>query len=395
MSTLTTSLLLLFVLVLAGVFLYNRIQVSRRSGGPLLGPGERPDRGPLAGVSTGIQRDEPRLAGQGPDDPGTNALPGDAAEPMLAPDDGFHDAPAEPMPEWSAGPAATGPSPDADPAPAARPVRERAPAAVLDDSCDCIVEVEFAQPTPGERLIGAAQSFRRAGAKPVVIEALPVEFAPAQDNTPRDEPWEPIEAAQHYSALRAGILLANRHGPLNAMEFTDFIAGVHRLGDQFGTVVGLPDMNRVLEQARMLDATSAGLDTQVGLNIEVPEVPGSDVLERLAPSLGLVERGNNRFARLGDRGEVVFSLALSDQPNRLTLLLDVPRVPAAVEPWGQLVAVALRAAQRLGGTIVDDGGRALGEEDLIRIAEGLEARYRALDAAGLAAGSRAARRVFN
>ncbi len=391
MSTLTTSLLLLFVLVLAGVVFYNRAQVERRRRGDglLLGTGDRSDRGAPAGPPTGVQRTEPRLSerAEGADETPSGAEPGftDASLPAATDPSDFDTAPR----------ASSAPPATASAASAAAP-RTKSPAAVLDDLCDCIVEIEFAQPLPGDRLLGAAQSFRRAGAKPVVLEALPVEFAPGDDAVAAaDEPWEPIETVQHYSALRAGILLANRHGPLNPMEFSDFVAGVHRLGDQFGTIVALPDMNRVLEQARLLDATSAQLDTQVGLNIEVPEVPGADVLERLAPSLGLVERGNNRFARLGERGEVVFSLALSDQPNRLTLLLDVPRVPAAVEPWGQLVAVALRAAQRLGGTIVDDGGRALVEEDLVRIGERLEERYQALDAAGLSAGSRAAKRVFN
>ncbi len=192
-----------------------------------------------------------------------------------------------------------------------------------------------------------------------------------------------------------GVLLANRHGPLNAMEFTDFAAAIGALGRQLGGHPVVPDMAQVLERARELDEACAQLDAQIGINVETPRAMSPGELSALAAGLDLVERGNNRFARLGEAAEVLFSLALGDRANQLTLLLDVPRAPPEFSPWEQMLDCAQACAERTRGTLVDDAARPLTEHAVGAVSRQLAQRYASLEEAGLAAGSVAALRVFN
>jgi hypothetical protein len=275
---------------------------------------------------------------------------------------------------------------------AAVPVVPRAPAArvpapPLSEICDCIVEMPLASACAGERLASIAQRFRRAGSKPVTIEGLPVDAQPGD--------WEALSPARQYAALRAGILMANRHGPLNAMEFSEFVAGVQAIADSLAALADTPDMAAVLARARDLDATCAQLDAQVGVNVEAPEPLGPAQLAALAGALSVIERGSNRYARVGAQGDVVFSVALADVPNRLTFLLDVPRTMPDADAWGQMLEAANACARRVGGRLVDDGGRPLAESALAQIGRQLVQRYESLEAIGLPAGSALALRVFN
>lgn len=256
---------------------------------------------------------------------------------------------------------------------------------VLNPAIDCIIEIELPAPQPAERLFPATHGLRRVASKPVYFEGHDIASGE----------WQAIEAGRAYGALRCGVLLANRHGPLNAMEFSELAAGLQPIAEQLDSLVHLPDMSAVLARAREVDAQCADLDAQVGLNIESPEPPTFTDLQECAESNGLTERGNNLYAKLGPDGEVLFSLALGDVANRLTLLLDVPRAPVEHDPWRQMVDCAVTCAARLGGRIVDDSGRPLDLAALERIEEQLAERWAALEAAGFPAGSQAAMRLFN
>lgn len=292
-----------------------------------------------------------------------------------------HDDDAEPSAVAAGAPSGTMTQPE--PAAAASVDAGRQP--VLNPAIDCIVEIELPAPQPAERLLPATHGLRRVGSKPVYFEGHDIATGE----------WQALEGGRAYGALRCGVLLANRHGPLNAMEFSELAAGLQPIAEQLDSLVHLPDMSAVLARAREVDAQCAELDAQVGLNIESPEPPTFADLQECAESNGLTERGNNLYAKLGPEGEVLFSLALGDVANRLTLLLDVPRAPVEHDPWRQMVDCAVTCAARLGGRIVDDSGRPLDLAALERIEEQLAERWAALEAAGFAAGSQAALRLFN
>lgn len=285
---------------------------------------------------------------------------------------------------------------------------------LLSARTDCIVELALPSPMPGQKLLQTVQTIRRFGSKPVLFEGL---LAPEVRPAPTGEPgepvlllndggavsaadpqqdnWVPLRADLFFRSLRMGVLLANRHGALNAMEFADFAETASRLAEHLGALVLIPDMTRTLEAARALDVECIKLDAQLGLNVDSLSALSAAHLSRLGRDLGLVERGSNRFVRLGRNDAVLFSMAQADRPNRLTLLLDVPRAPVDQQPWSALLQCAHDAMTAIQGHLVDDSGRPLNSRNLDTLSAELAKRYAMLDQSGLKAGSPLALRVFN
>lgn len=267
-------------------------------------------------------------------------------------------------------------------------VRTSAAAPMLSSLSDCIVTLVLETPAAGERLIAAVQGIRRAGGKPVLVDGLPAAGHAGSEAVP-------LAAGIPFRALRMGVLMANRHGPLNAMEYSEFVAAVQAVAEQLGALADTPDMAEVIARARDLDVTCAQLDAQIGLNVDSPEPLGPAQVAALAGELGLLDRGGHRHAALGPAGELVFTMSLTDSPQRLGFLLDVPRTAEALDGWSAMLGCARDAAARLSGRLVDDAGRPIPLESLDTIARQLAQRYASLDAIGLPAGSALALRVFN
>jgi len=273
------------------------------------------------------------------------------------------------------------------PAPKAPAVANAGTSHALSERTDCIALLRFVQPVAAERLVSLGQTLRRSGSKPVSLEVLGPQ--------PEAEGWHLPRAGEVCTSARFGLLLANRSGPVNALEYTDFAQRIRDLAAALGVGVEIADMSGVLARARALDADSAKLDAQVCINVDAAETLGPSHLAALAGPLAVVERGNNRYARLGPRGETLFSVSLGEQPNRLSFLLDVPRVDPGSKPFSAMVECVKICARRLPGRIIDDGGKALNDRSIETIAHEIEQRFVALAAAGLPAGSAAALRVFN
>lgn len=442
MSSLGLSLLILALVGVGGVLLYNYwLGGTFRRRVP---DGREPE--PLLRQEPRFGRVGPSAIDPAPAEPFPAPEAGDDAVPVLDPDTAVDGPAAAPGPAGEQAVARTVTPPDGsegavisaqDRILEAQAARAGPPAPRLDSLVDCCVAIELEGPVASDRLIALGRRFRRAGSKPVLIEGstlpgvpaapvparavatddaggddAPTEVDDAQAPTgaepvaqggraPTDEPdvaedpWESPVPGRHYRSLRVGILLANRHGPLNAMEYSEFVNGLQSLAESLGGFVDPPDMMKVLERARELDARCAALDAQIGVNVEVAEALSPADLGGIAQSADVIERGNNRYARLGDQGEVVFSVALGDTPNRLTFLLDVPRVAPEREPLREMVACAWHCAQALQGRMVDDTGRALTDAVFTRIEAQLAARYGALEGAGFRAGSPVALRLFN
>jgi hypothetical protein len=341
---------------------------------PSFGPAGARDATPAEGREANAPGSEPRL------DPAPRSLPAaaESAPPLQTP---------RPAARVGAGPAPS----DAGPASAREAARSSVPAdattgPILDPRLDCIVAFGLGAPVAAERLLSVASTLRRAGSKPIAVEA--------DDGAGRwSLPHASFGAARR---VRAGVLLANRHGPLNAMEFSEFANAMQALGRAIGAGGAIvPEMAPVLEHARQLDEACAQLDAVIGLNVETPTALSPDDLAALAAGLGLQERGNNRFTAIGEEGEALFSLALGERAEQLTLLLDVPRAPEHAEPWDRMVEAAAACAERTGGRVVDDAGRPLTAPAAAEVGRQLATRYRTLQEAGLDAGSPAALRVFN
>jgi len=260
---------------------------------------------------------------------------------------------------------------------------------VLDPRVECVVTLMFQHALPGDRLIAAAHLLRRAGSKPVTQDACPVSDLPVGTQ------WEPPRASRSYRALRAGVLLSNRNGPLNGVDFSEFLEGLEALSLQFDAQYSKPDMVEALSRARELDSFCAAQDAQLMIHVETSVSLHQADLAQVAAENGLVERGNGRWVALEPKGTILYSVSLGDRPNRISLSLDLPRTVLSQDPWGAMVDCARRLVARLGGHLVDDAAQALGPNQLEVIRGQLEQRASTLVAADIQPGSPLALRLFN
>ncbi|AZY48569.1 hypothetical protein C0J09_05045 [Bordetella avium] len=261
-----------------------------------------------------------------------------------------------------------------------------------DPAVEVVIEIHFAEPVRGADLLPYVQSLRQIGKKPLRVFA----------STDRGRHRSRIDADDSYSALQLAVLLANRSGPLSAIEWSQAWARAQDLADRFEGSIEGPDQQVVLEQAARLDDTCAALDTQVGLTLLLGGAqPAAEVLD-VARSLGFSPEGS-RLAWLADNGAVRFTLARGDGApfdagtggvERLYLLLDVPCSPPDPHAFGRMVEVGRDLAARLRAELVDDQCRVLAEGAENVIDERLQVLFDQLEQAGLPAGSERAQRVF-
>lgn len=261
-----------------------------------------------------------------------------------------------------------------------------------DPGCEVVIEITFSEPVRGTDLMPYAQSLRHVGRKPVRV------FAKTEDGRHRAR----VHADDVYASMQVAVLLANRSGPLTAIEWSQAWARAQDVAERFEAYIEGPDQQVVLEQASQLDTLCAALDAQVGLTLMLGDAqPGAEVLA-VARELGFVAQGP-RLAWLSDNGIVRFSLLRADGASfdasmngveRLHLLLDVPCSPPDPRAFGRMVDVGRSLAQRLRASLVDDQGKPLSEGAETIIDARLQELFENLEQASLPAGSQRAQRVF-
>ncbi|WP_427309782.1 cell division protein ZipA C-terminal FtsZ-binding domain-containing protein [Cupriavidus sp. H39] len=314
----------------------------------------------------------------------SHAPEADEAEAELTP------APA-PAPVPAPAPASVAAVPDGQPAPA-----------VVDPLIDCIVPLHLERKASGDRILPLTGRLRRAGTKPVHIEGLRAEA----------NAWEPVTAGHQYEDLQVGVQLANRGGPLNALEFSEFVTAVESLAESLDASADLPDMAETVANARELDGFAAGCDVQLGVNVISDGAPWSAAyVQNVATQDGLVlSRDGTRFIRYQPNAEGVqrplFTLQFGDTNflrddltvkagRQITLLLDVPVADQAARPFKTVCEYGHTLAQRMGAQLVDDNMRPLTEASFVAIFSQLETLYNKLEARGMPAGSSVALRLFS
>ncbi len=287
------------------------------------------------------------------------------------------------------------------PAPASPPAGiEGPPSAALDPLIDCIALLHCARPVAGADLARQLREIFEPGLpKPVHWEGLA---------EPRDT-WEPISPAGRYRAVRAGLQLANRSGPVSEEDLLAFYASMQELALALAAEAELPDPAEALERAQTLDRFAAEVDLQIGLSVigsESHTFAGGKI-RGLAEASGLALGRDGRFHRHGDNGIELFSLAnLEPMPfhpetirtlhtRGITALFDVPRVPASDAAFRRFVDFAHQLEHSLGGVLVDDNRKPLGQAALEAISQQLREIHRRMEEQGIPAGSQAALRLFS
>lgn len=368
MSDLQLGLLAIGVAVVAGVIAYNRWQetrVRRRTEGAFAA---RHEDALLRGGTTGTEATGP------------------ARVPAVAPTEVDRaiehtivvDVPPAPQREAAAPLAATG----------------------LDPAVDYIVELECARPVSGADLARHAQALLDEGlVRPVHWEGY-------------DEArvlWRPVAPDAHYPRLRVGIQLTNRGGPVGEDDLVAFCGDVQEVALAIAAQADFPDTDEALARAQDLDRFCSAVDVQIGLSVigsESHAFPGSK-LRSLAESAGMTIGRDGRFHRHAEDGSELFSLSNLEpmpfhaetmktlQTRGVTALFDVPRVGASPSAFRRFIDFAHQLEQALGGVLVDDNRKPIGQAALEAIGQQLDSIHQTMAARGIPAGGPLALRLFS
>lgn len=286
--------------------------------------------------------------------------------------------------------------------PAALNVLARRVAAVprIDARIDAVARLLPEEPLSGEAVLAHWPPSRRAGGKPFLIEACnSVSLA-----------WETPVAGQTYRELRAGLLLANRLGPVNEIEYSEFVQVIERFAEPLGAAAEFPDMLDVVSQARALDRIAVHHDAQLAMRLTARQGqwPVSWILQHAARH-GFVDGpvpGRLILPSREDEAPPVLALvfdaqaALADDPDQswvseMSLVFDVPQTPQAEQPFNAWCASGQALAIALDADVNDDEGRPLNAGAFSLIREDLDGLYAKLAEFELPAGSPATRRLFS
>ncbi|SAL72742.1 FtsZ-binding protein ZipA [Caballeronia arvi] len=362
---------------------------------PFIEPVRQPRREPVAGDATAEPRDtrvEPSF--------GTGGADTSTVTPPIAPADTAVDLQAEATSANGVAESDENGSEEerAEPVMPAATTISSTPPATVDRRIDCVVPIRLAAPVPGDRVIPLAQRLRRAGTKPVTIEG----------KAEGESAWELPRNGVRYEELRAAAQLANRSGPLNELEFSEFVTGVQRLADAIDGAPEFPDMMETVGMARELDAFAAQCDAQLSINILSDGAPWSaNYVQAVASQDGLLlSRDGTRFVKLDAKQNPVFMLQFGDTNflrddltykggQMITLVLDVPVADEDILPFRLMCDYAKSLSERIGARVVDDQRRPLPESALLAIEKQLMTLYAKLEQAGIPAGSPATRRLFS
>lgn len=251
------------------------------------------------------------------------------------------------------------------------------------DISESVAELKWSSPIPVVKVQQELRGWRRVGSKPLAFG-----WVADHGRAPRAEP-----GASHAASLLIGVLLATRTGPINAMEYSEWQEGLQRLAHTLNAQLTIPAMTEVLAKAKDLDQRCASVDAQLTIAVTSREVLAAEAIASAAHSSGLESRGELRYA-MGPLHHQLFSVFPGESGNRLVLLLDVPRTRDPVQAFAEMRNVAATLATLLYGTLTDESGRPLGEQELDAIAEQVAQRESALLSMGIIPGSALAQRLF-
>ncbi|MFZ6861048.1 cell division protein ZipA C-terminal FtsZ-binding domain-containing protein [Undibacterium sp. Ji67W] len=260
----------------------------------------------------------------------------------------------------------------------------------VDELIDCAIPLEFDTPIRGEKILSEIAELKYVGKKPV-------HFIGQRDDGERDV----IATGGAYTSIFAGIQMVSRSGPLNELEYSEFIMKLRAIADNLNAHPDIPDMNKVISHARELHHFVAEHDAQLSVNVASNGAPWAlNTLLAALEKMGFDQRPDGRLMMPDGDGGSLFTLSTNVgvsevMTSRLTLLLDVPCVAPSRDGFGAMAACARSLATRLGGTVVDDGNQTISKAALDEIAGQVNEFYGAMAEAQIPAGSLRAQRLFS
>ncbi len=282
--------------------------------------------------------------------------------------------------------------------PSAPPVKRGGPR--LDALIDAIATLSLDSPMSGDHIQQHLPPSRRAGSKSVLVEGLRTDLAE----------WEPPQPGVNYSELQAGVLMANRTGGLNEIEYSEFVQKIQTMADALAVSAEFPDMLDVVARARELDAFAGAHDAQLALRLHARGsawslgyvqqqavrhgfMPGAMPGRLVLPS---VEEGSPPVLTLHFDAQAAFA----EDPEQATLreivlAFDVPQTSVQHAPYQAWCAAGEALALSMEAHMVDDQGQLFTPAAFEAIGLELAKLYESLAARDLAAGAPSTRRLFS
>jgi len=267
-----------------------------------------------------------------------------------------------------------------------RPAAEENPE--VDPACEAVIDISLAHPVAGATLAEALHAIGSVGKKPVRV------FAEREGGGHRTV----VRPDESYVSLQLAVVLANRSGPLSAIEWSHLWSMAQNLAEHFEGLIEAPDQDAVLKQAEDLDARCASMDALVGLLLQLATPRSTAQIAEAAREVGFVQ-ARGQWAWVAENGMPRFVLqidAQGDAPShRVDLVLDVPNSLPDDQAFSRMVAVARDLASRLDAHVLDDQGRTFQDSSAPAIDRQISGLYDQLDQAGFLAGTERAARVFS
>ncbi len=277
---------------------------------------------------------------------------------------------------------------------------EGVPAILVSAAIDYVARLELMSPLSGAQLLGAQSELLGRIAKPVT-------WAGFNERIGKWEQLEPSSDAE-YRRLRVGLLLADRRGPLGEADLLTFQGAMQGLAEDELAALELPPGEPALSAAIALDQFCANVDIQIGLNLISKGMvfPGTKI-RALAEAAGMVLDASGRFARCDDDGRLLYTLSNQESAgfsaesmrtmstHGLAFTLDVACVTHGDRVFAQMLDLARRMADVLGGVLVDDNRRPLTEAMLEPFRRQIAQYQSQLAARGIPAGGPLALRLFS
>ncbi len=261
---------------------------------------------------------------------------------------------------------------------------------VEDPLLDFVLELRCAHAVDGVAALEARAQIDR------LQLALPVHVAVWDA---RAQQWTAPERFGFYTELLVAVQMAHRNGVLGDIDAARFVTAVQQVALELDADLDVPDVPKLVEQARSLDEMAARFDVQVTLTLlpgEQSSAPWSaDVIQSSAGPLGFKPVASGRWELRDDGGALVLLLTAAPLPtDRLAVTIDVPMVPPQGAPLARQFSIADQLAAQLGARVVDDNGNAVHKAAHFGIAAQLAGLYEQMQAAGVPAGSLRAARLY-
>ncbi len=279
-----------------------------------------------------------------------------------------------------------------------------APTTVARAAADPVIDycclVETVEPIPHAVLASFVRSAGMIG-KPVVLMGWSI----------RSNEWVELPCAPEIPLVRlqASLQLADRAGPVNRVQLSSMRDLVYQFAEQVGVTCECPDIDQAAQAAADLDRFCAQVDVSIGCNLLPSGSAGlsGTKVRGLLESAGFTLEPNGRFLLRAEDGVVLISVeSIDGEPlsaerlraapvGGLTFNMDVPKVVAGVRAFDRMMELGRQLAHALDATIVDDNRAPLTEGGIKLIRQQVHNVDAAMQAHGIPAGSALAGRLFS